>query len=664
MDKTWVKLNRCSTEYDVGMHNFIQHSVRVAGQDGLIKCPCRICCNRDSFHPATVKEHLKVDGMDPNYEDMLWVDHGESLPDPVFIDEMEQEDEAQDEPLDLLHMLTDVFATNSPCHSPYVGEDGSHTNVRPSDAERFYNLIEEANFGLYPGSTKIGKLEFLVRMYQIKCITRSSDKSFALYLKLFKSVLPDGETLPPSFHLTKKLITGLGLTYQKIHACPNDCMLYWKDDAELQRCKKCKASRYIVDETIDVNDAIDDNNHATKVPAKVLRYFPIIPRLQRLYMSRVTSKFMLWHGTDRPKDGLMRHPADSPAWKQLDKLHPSFARDMRNVRLGLASDGFSPFGQMTLSNSTWPVQRRGNDIDVYLAPLIDELKSLWEVGIETYDMHAKESFTLRAALLWTIHDFPGYANLSGWSTKGFKACPTCGDDSSSFRLKHSKSICSMGSRRFLPIHHRWRTQRRPFNGKEEHRTAPIPLSGIECLIQLSGLQFKEFGKGTNVQSARNKKGTPPAYSGQWKKESIFFQLPYWKDLLIHHNLDVMHIEKNVCESIVGTLLGIEGKTKDTIKAREDLVELNIWPKLHPETRGSKTYLPPALFTLANPEKTMMCEVLHSFRPPDGHSSNLSNCVQVKERKLVGMKSHDYHVIMQHLLVIAIRHVLPKQVCMV
>lgn len=51
------------------------------------------------------------------------------------------------------------------------------------------------------------------------------------------------------------------------------------------------------------------------------------------------------------------------------------------------------------------------DIDVYLAPLIDELKSLWEVGIETYDVDAKESFTMRAALLWTINDFPAYANL-------------------------------------------------------------------------------------------------------------------------------------------------------------------------------------------------------------------------------------------------------------
>ncbi|XP_062020749.1 uncharacterized protein LOC133737149 [Rosa rugosa] len=564
MDKTWVKLNRCSTEYLVGMHNFVQHSLRVAGRDGLIKCPCRLCCNRDSFSPATVKEHLKVDGMDPVYEDMLWVDHGEALPEPVFVDEMEQEYEVQDEPLDMLHMLTDVFATNSPCHSPYVGEDGSHTNVRPSDAERFYNLIEEANISLYP----------------------------------------DGETLPCSLYQTKKLITGLGLTYQKIDACPNDCILYWKDTANLEYCPSCGESRYLV-------DTIDDNNQTRKVSAKILRYFPIIPRLQRLYMSRVTSKFMSWHGTERPKDGLMRHPADSPAWKELDRLHPSFARDMRNVRLGLASDGFNPFGQMSLSHSTWPVviaiynlppwlcmkkpymllsliipgpKAPGNDIDVYLAPLIDELKSLWEVGIETYDVHAKESFTMRAALLWTINDFPAYANLSGWSTKGYKACPNCGDDSSSFRLKHSQKICYMGHRRFLPINHRWRTQRRPFNGKEEHRTAPIPLSVHESLIQLSSLQFK-FGKGTNVRSARKKKGTPAAYSGQWKKKSIFYQLPYWKDLLLRHNLDVMHIEKNVCESIVGTLLGIDGKNKDTIKARADLEELNIWPNLHPERRG-------------------------------------------------------------------------------
>lgn len=338
MDKTWVKLHRCSTEYIVGMQNFIQRSLRVAGRAGTIKCPCQICCNRDWFSPKVVFDHLKVDGMNPDYEDMLWVDHGEELPDPVFTDE----------PLDMLDMLTDIFASNSPSGSPYVGEHGSSTNVRPLDAERFYNLIEDANISLYPGCTKMSKLEFIVRMYQIKCISGWSDKSLSLCLKLIKSILPDGETLPDNFYHTKKLIQDLGLTYQKIDACPNDCMLYWKDTVNLDRCHSCGESRYLY-------ETISDNNRTRKVSAKVLRYFPITPRLQRLYMSRVTSNFMSWHATKRPIDGLMRHPADSPAWKELDRLHPSFAQEMRNVRLGLASDGFNPFGLMSCSHSTWPV---------------------------------------------------------------------------------------------------------------------------------------------------------------------------------------------------------------------------------------------------------------------------------------------------------------------
>ena len=60
-----------------------------------------------------------------------------------------------------------------------------------------------------------------------------------------------------------------------------------------------------------------------------------------------------------------------------------------------------------------------------MQPLIADLKELWEVGIETYDASMKENFVLRASVMWTISDFPGYANLSGWSTKGALACPVC-----------------------------------------------------------------------------------------------------------------------------------------------------------------------------------------------------------------------------------------------
>jgi len=57
---------------------------------------------------------------------------------------------------------------------------------------------------------------------------------------------------------------------------------------------------------------------------------------------------------------------------------------------------------------------------------------------------------------------------------------------------------------------------------------------------------------------------------QWKKRSLFYELPYWRHVLIRHNLDVMHIEKNICDNILGTLLDIPGKNKDSLNARLDL----------------------------------------------------------------------------------------------
>ena len=61
----------------------------------------------------------------------------------------------------------------------------------------------------------------------------------------------------------------------------------------------------------------------------------------------------------------------------------------------------------------------------------------------------------------------------------------------------------------------------------------------------------------------------------WTKKSIFWELPYWKSLSLRHNLDVMHIEKNVCDSLLGTILDIDGKSKDTDKARIDLQNMGV-----------------------------------------------------------------------------------------
>jgi len=68
-----------------------------------------------------------------------------------------------------------------------------------------------------------------------------------------------------------------------------------------------------------------------------------------------TAKSMRWHEEERSKDGKMRHPVDGEAWKSFDRLHGDFSVDSRNVRLGLASDGFNPFRTMSISHRTWLV---------------------------------------------------------------------------------------------------------------------------------------------------------------------------------------------------------------------------------------------------------------------------------------------------------------------
>ena len=70
-------------------------------------------------------------------------------------------------------------------------------------------------------------------------------------------------------------------------------------------------------------------------------------------MSSKTASHMKWNVNGCMRGEMMRHPVDSLAWKNFDKNHPSFAQEPRNVRLGLASDGFNPFGNMSFSYSMW-----------------------------------------------------------------------------------------------------------------------------------------------------------------------------------------------------------------------------------------------------------------------------------------------------------------------
>jgi len=126
----------------------------------------------------------------------------------------------------------------------------------------------------------------------------------------------------------------LGLGYQKTDMCPNFCMLYYLENAEMTECMTCGHSRY----------KPRTGRGKTLVAYKKLRYFPITPRLQRLFMSPRTAEHMTWHQAHDVVYGVIVHPSDGEAWKLFNSVHPHFSAESRNVRLGLCIDEFNSFG--------------------------------------------------------------------------------------------------------------------------------------------------------------------------------------------------------------------------------------------------------------------------------------------------------------------------------
>ncbi|KAI5324547.1 hypothetical protein L3X38_033620 [Prunus dulcis] len=106
----------------------------------------------------------------------------------------------------------------------------------------------------------------------------------------------------------------------------------------------------------------------------------------------------------------------------------------------------------------------GKSINVYLRSLVDELKDLWTNGVCTYDKSTGKIFTLWAAVMCTVNDFPAYAMVFRW----------------------------------LQRDHKWRENDKEFDGNTEHRLRPRECSDDEILEQLNRLDFASFGKTKNV----------------------------------------------------------------------------------------------------------------------------------------------------------------------
>jgi len=129
-------------------------------------------------------------------------------------------------------------------------------------------------------------------------------------------------------------------------------------------------------------------------------------------------------------------------------------------------------------------------------------------------------------------------------------------------------------------------------------------------------------------------------------------------LLIRHVLDAMHCEKNLCENIIKTIWGI----KDTLKVQLDMKEANIRPELHPveDGRSGLTLLPTAPYVMSKSEKTMFIQNIRELKTPSNYVGQLSKKITA-DGELRGLKSHDYHILMQHIMPLCLRTLLTKEI---
>ncbi|WVZ76293.1 hypothetical protein U9M48_024280 [Paspalum notatum var. saurae] len=345
-------------------------------------------------------------------------------------------------------------------------------------------------------------------------------------------------------------------------------------------------------------------------------------------------------------DDIMTHPSDGEAWQALDRFDPEFGSDPRSIRFGLATDGFTPFSMGAAPYSCWPVfivpynlpphmcmkegfvflamvipgpKHSGKNINVYMEPLIEELQELW-IGVEAYDVVANERFTLRAAYLFSFHDLPAYGIWAGWCVHGRMCCPICMADTDAFILKYGGKVSFFDChRRELLPKNEYRFDTVSFRkGKAVTKRRPSKrLKGEQIVEWLDELVDDDDGGFLGYGEEHN-----------WTHKSCLWELPYAKALLLPYNIDVMHQERNVAESIISMCFDTD-KTKDNVKARKDLAEICDRPWLEIQINyNGKESRPRAPYCLKREDKKQILKWLQTLKFPDRYAANIKRAVNV------------------------------------
>src|SRR4051812_28139291 len=112
--------------------------------------------------------------------------------------------------------------------------------------------------------------------------------------------------------------------------------------------------------------------------------------------------------------------------------------------------------------------------------------------------------------------------------------------------------------------------------------------------------------------------------------------------------------EGVCDSIIGTHLNIEGKTKDTLKSRIYWTHLGIRKDLQVQDESKPRDMAPAVYVLDKIKRKEFCEVLSRVRFPHGFASNPERRASADENKVQGLKIHDWHILLQRVLPVILR----------
>jgi hypothetical protein len=216
-------------------------------------------------------------------------------------------------------------------------------------------------------------------------------------------------------------------------------------------------------------------------------------------------------------------------------------------------------------------------------------------------------------------------------------------ETSCFRLKFGGKISYFDCHRcFLPLDHEFRLDNDTFKkGNIVLEGSPGCLSGAKIAKMLDNLVLNKEGNGfVGYGNDHN-----------WTDKCTLWELPYAKALILMHNIDVMHQERNVGENILSTCMSFADKTKDNHKARKDLTLICDRPSLELKSHSGK---PRAPFCLKARDRKEVLIWLKNLKFPDGYAACFRGTVNLDTGKLSGVKSHDYHIFMERLLPVMFR----------